>query len=112
MANLQVTPSAKLKEGTELNFRDLYLHHTSQGSNVNQVVVVNRNDYGTLAANNWDVCDGFGQNARVVARAQGLHIHAGHWHMSFTLVFEDERYVYIFSVSELAYGLIYRCVNN
>ncbi|TVU40814.1 hypothetical protein EJB05_14293, partial [Eragrostis curvula] len=89
-SNLQVTPcSALADEGTELNFRGLYLYHTFKGKSPNQVNLVS-----SLNANNWEVKDGLGPNAKVVARAQGLHIHVGPslpWHNSFSLVFEDER---------------------
>ncbi|KAG2550392.1 protein GOS9-like isoform X2 [Panicum virgatum] len=44
---------------------------------------------GELAVNNWTVFDGPGSNAKLVARAQGLHINAGDWHLSYSLVFEN-----------------------
>lgn len=76
-------------QGTEINIQGLYLYHTCLGPNVNQGTVID----GKLAANNWTVYDGPGTDAKLVARAQGLHIDAGNWHNSFSLVFENGRYV-------------------
>ncbi|KAF8776529.1 hypothetical protein HU200_003244 [Digitaria exilis] len=75
-------------QGNEINIQSLYLHHTCLGPNANQSSVVD----GKLAANNCTVFDGPGTDAKLVARAQGLHIDAGNWHNSFSLVFENGRY--------------------
>nr|CAB3462273.1 unnamed protein product [Digitaria exilis] len=74
-------------QGNEINIQGLYLHHTPLGPNANQSSVISK-----LVANNWTVYDGPGPNAKLVARAQGLHIDAGNWHNSFSLVFENGRY--------------------
>ncbi|TVU51440.1 hypothetical protein EJB05_02871 [Eragrostis curvula] len=79
-------------EGNELKFSGLYLYHTYSGPSPNQTTIVSHSGMGNLVANNWVVREGLGQNAKIVARAQGLHIYAGNWHNSFSLVFEEERY--------------------
>ena len=50
---------------------------------------------GSIIVNNGPICDGVGAGAAVVARAQGLHIHAGNWNNVFSIVFEDQRYTHI-----------------
>ncbi|CAN6343197.1 unnamed protein product [Urochloa humidicola] len=74
----------------ELSLQGLYLHHTCRGPNANQASLINPPKMGELAVNNWTVFDGPGSNAKLVARAQGLHINAGGWHLSYSLVFENE----------------------
>ncbi|KAL6650570.1 hypothetical protein ACP70R_009495 [Stipagrostis hirtigluma subsp. patula] len=95
-SNLQVTPCMSLAECNELNFQGLYMYHTySGGPKANQVTVVDnmsKGSIGTIAVNNWAIYDGPDPNAKVVAHAQGLHMHAGNWHNSFSLVFENERF--------------------
>ena len=86
---LSLSLMADTCQGNEINIQGLYLHHTCLGPNANQAAVID----GKLAANNWTVYDGPGPNAKLVARAQGLHIDAGNWHNSFSLVFENGRYV-------------------
>ncbi|CAN6334076.1 unnamed protein product [Urochloa humidicola] len=76
----------------ELSIRGLYLHHTCRGLRVNQATLFNPPMMGELAVNNWTVYDGPGPDAKLVARAQGLHINAGNWHNSFSLVFENGRF--------------------
>ncbi|CAL4898866.1 unnamed protein product [Urochloa decumbens] len=76
----------------EINLQGLYLHHTCLGPNANQASVINPPKMGELAVNNWTVYDGPGPNAKLVARAQGLHINAGNWHNSFSLVFENGKF--------------------
>ena len=90
---LQVTPSYAATQGNEFNFSGLYLYHTYKGPNANQVETIVRHQFGTLAVNNWVIRDGLSCSAEVIARAQGLHVNAGDWHNSFSLVFEDEGYV-------------------
>lgn len=94
-SNFQITPCVALVENNEINFRSLYLYHTYVGPKPNQSTIINANSatgLGSTAVNNWTVYDGLGPNATVVARAQGLHIYAGNWHNSFSLVFEVERF--------------------
>lgn len=77
-----------------ISIRGLYLHHNCRGPRVNQASLLNPPPVmGELAANNWTVYDGPGPDAKLAARAQGLHINAGNWHNSFSLVFEDGRYL-------------------
>ncbi|OQU88775.1 hypothetical protein SORBI_3002G093800 [Sorghum bicolor] len=95
MANLQVTPSAAaFAEWNELNLQGLYLYHTPLGTEANQAQVIDTAPIGIGATvvNNWAVYDGAGPDATLVARAQGLHIQAGNWVNSFSLVFENERF--------------------
>jgi hypothetical protein len=88
---LQVTPSAAPTECSELSFQGLYLFHTPLGPKANQALIIDgKGPIGATAVNNWTVCDGPGPDAKVVARAQGLHIQAGNWLNSFSLVFENE----------------------
>ncbi|XP_052139285.1 mannose/glucose-specific lectin-like [Oryza glaberrima] len=92
--NCSIVPCSALMEGKEFNFSNLYLHHTYGGPKPNQSTIINNNGstgLGMTAVNNWAVYDGFGSDAKVVAHAHGLHIYAGDWHNSFSLVFENER---------------------
>ncbi|PUZ67220.1 hypothetical protein GQ55_3G417200 [Panicum hallii var. hallii] len=76
-----------------ISIRGLYLHNNCRGPRVNQASLLNPPPVmGELAANNWTVYDGPGPDAKLVARAHGLHINAGNWHNSFRLVFEDGRF--------------------
>jgi hypothetical protein len=96
MAKLQVTPGAAFTECNELNFQGLYMYHTPLGPKANQAAILESKakiGIGATVVNNWAVYDGPGPGAKLVGRAQGLHILAGNWVNSFTLVFEDERYV-------------------
>lgn len=94
-SNFQITPCVALVENNEINFRSLYLYHTYLGPKLNQSGIVNANSatgLGATVVNNWTVYDGTDPNATLVARAQGLHINAGNWHNTFSLVFEVERF--------------------
>uniref|UniRef100_A0A0E0DGA2 Dirigent protein n=1 Tax=Oryza meridionalis TaxID=40149 RepID=A0A0E0DGA2_9ORYZ len=94
-SKLQFTPCSTPIQGNEINFSKLYLHHTPAGPRPNQSGVTSTNKetgLGSLVVNNWQVYHGIGCDAKVVAHAQGLHVYAGNWHNSFTLVFEDERF--------------------
>ncbi|KAG2640833.1 jacalin-related lectin 3-like [Panicum virgatum] len=80
-------------EYKKLNFGSLYLYHTQFGPKANQEdIIAPKNGLGRTIANNWEVYDGVGPGSKLVARAQGLHIEAGNWHNSFSLVFEDGRF--------------------
>ncbi|PWZ41898.1 Horcolin [Zea mays] len=95
MAKLQVTPGAAFTECNELNFQGLYMYHTPLGPKANQAAILESKakiGIGATVVNNWAVYDGPGPGAKLVGRAQGLHILAGNWVNSFTLVFEDERF--------------------
>ena len=81
------------REELTISMRGLYLHHNCRGPRANQATLLNPPLMGELAVNNWTVYDGPGPDAKLVARAQGLHINAGNWHNSFSLVFEDGRYL-------------------
>nr|QBL54526.1 DJ-variant B [Saccharum hybrid cultivar] len=92
---LQFTPSCAYAptQGNEFNFSGLYLYHTYVGPNSTQSQIIVKDGIGTLTVNNWVIRDGLSGSSKVIARARGLHIFAGDWHNSFSLVFEDERYV-------------------
>ncbi|CAN6213663.1 unnamed protein product [Urochloa humidicola] len=92
--NFQITPIAAPAEWNELAFKGLYMYHTPLGPNANQATIIKETGPigGETAVNNWEVYDGPGSDAKIVARAQGLHIKAGNWHNSFSLVFENERF--------------------
>ncbi|EER98288.1 hypothetical protein BDA96_02G096700 [Sorghum bicolor] len=96
MAKLQVTPAAAFTEYKELNFQGLYLHHMFWNRpKANQARIIENKaplGIGATVVNNWEVYDGPGENAKLVARAQGSHIYAGKWANSFSLVFVDERF--------------------
>ncbi|OEL16101.1 hypothetical protein BAE44_0022881 [Dichanthelium oligosanthes] len=93
--NFRLTPRAAFSRYTELNFSNLYLYHTYAGPNPTQATIITGNPstgLGTTAVNNWQIYDGLGPEAKVVARAQGLHILAGKWRCGFSIVFENERF--------------------
>ncbi|EAZ19624.1 hypothetical protein OsJ_35200 [Oryza sativa Japonica Group] len=96
-SSLQVTPCGALVEQyNELNFRNLYLHHLYLGPNPTQSVMLAADaatGLGATTVNNWPIYDGLGS---LVARARGLHVYAGDWHNSFTIVFEDQRFINIY----------------
>ncbi|RCV09206.1 hypothetical protein SETIT_2G008600v2 [Setaria italica] len=77
-------------------FFHLYLHHAHSGADQNQFEILaskRPNILGTTLVNDWLIYDKRGQGAKVVARAQGLHIQSGmkakNWRSSFSIVFED-----------------------
>lgn len=95
MANFQITQSPLPDENNEFNFSNLYLFHTHSGPNRNQFSVTSEDPatgLGQIAVNNWEIYDGVGESTTIVARAQGMHIHAGNWTNVFSIVFEDKRY--------------------
>lgn len=83
----------------------LYAYQHFQGKpDANQIVIVDSKlpeCFGILAANDWTVYDGPGPDAKLVARAQGLHIGAAmtkeNWFISFNVVFVDERFLWLAS---------------
>jgi hypothetical protein len=80
----------------------LYTYQYGQGtSKANQAAIVDPKlpkNFGVVAANDWSIYDGLADDpgAKIVARAQGLHIGSGmineNWFMCFSMVFVDERY--------------------
>ncbi|CAN6203372.1 unnamed protein product [Urochloa humidicola] len=93
-SSFQTSAAAQQLEYTELNFGGLYLHHTWSGPKANQedIITPKSGKFGRTIVNNWEVYDGLGSGSKLVARAQGMHIEAGKWHNSFSLVFEDGRF--------------------
>ena len=92
--NFQITPCSALTECNELKFH-VYLFQILSGPNQNEVFSVTTSDknlFGSFVAINWVVRDGPSLDAKIVARAQGLHAQGGQWYSTFSLVFENERY--------------------
>ncbi|KAJ1695037.1 hypothetical protein LUZ63_011735 [Rhynchospora breviuscula] len=94
----KTAPARNALPQNELYFH-LYLHHTPLGPNRDQAGIVDphlQNSFGSTVVNDWPLYDGLGSNAKVIARAQGLHIQAGmrsqSWYNSFSIVFEDARF--------------------
>jgi len=95
MANFQITSSPATVENNEYSFSNLYLFHTPLGPDRNQFGVTSSDaatGLGSIVVNNWPIYDGVGAGATLVARAQGLHIHAGNWNNVFSIVFENQRF--------------------
>ncbi|XBI05275.1 hypothetical protein VPH35_133452 [Triticum aestivum] len=94
--NFYVTAFAGVLENTEFEFSSLYLHHFVYGPSPTQSSIISANSttgWGSTEVNNWPIYDRVGTDAKLVARAQGLHIYAGNWHNMLTIVFEIERFV-------------------
>ncbi|XP_039804976.1 uncharacterized protein LOC120669265 [Panicum virgatum] len=104
LANFEAAAVAAPAEYRRFTFRDLYMRRTYRGPGANQVVVVNQsggaaagNCYGLGATvvHNWAIYDGPGPEAKLVARARGLHIDttgAGLFYNTFCLMFEHGRF--------------------
>ena len=105
LSNFEATAVAAAPlEYRRFTFRDLYMRRTYRGPGANQVVVVNQsggaaagNCYGLGATvvHNWAIYDGPGPEAKLVARARGLHIDttgAGLFYNTFCFMFEHGRY--------------------
>ena len=94
MATFEITPV--VTERSELKFSGLNMSHDiPSGPNRNQESLVSKNGLGSLVANNWVVRDGPNPNAKVIARAQGMHMNTGvnqTWQNFLCLTFEDDRY--------------------
>nr|CAB3490323.1 unnamed protein product [Digitaria exilis] len=95
MAPFTVAPlRTHMQHQHELHFH-LYLHR-----NVNNLTVASTHHggcdtFGNLVVNDWPIYDGHGHGAKVVAHAQGLHIHSSKegngTSNSFTILFQVER---------------------
>lgn len=100
--NVDIRRYSASMDTTEFSFFKLYLHHIYSGPKPNQLEIVlpsgkpGANDFGTTVVNSWEIYDGVGKGAQVVAHAQGLHIFAKTWHNSFTIVFDMERHAFFF----------------
>ncbi|KAF7046866.1 hypothetical protein CFC21_055861 [Triticum aestivum] len=87
-----------------IQHKELLLHlyayqNVQKTPDANQAVIVESKRpkcFGILAANDWAVYDGPGQNANLVAHAQGLHLGASMakecWFICFNMVFVDQRF--------------------
>ncbi|CAL5076183.1 unnamed protein product [Urochloa decumbens] len=92
-AKFKITPSVAPAEWIELVVERLYLYQTTSGPNANQAPIIeNTGPMGKTIVNNWEVYDGPGSDAKIVARAQGLHIQAGNWLCAFSLVFVNQSF--------------------
>ncbi|KAF3328603.1 jasmonate-induced protein [Carex littledalei] len=96
-STFNIAPVSALQKN-ELYFH-MYLHHTPLGSNRNQSGIVNPNlpnSFGWTVVNDWPLYDALGPNAKVIARAQGLHIQTGMSSQKYqnylSIVFEDARF--------------------
>lgn len=82
-------------ENARLNFSNLYLRRIISGPSANQLEIIrgdNSTRLGQTAVNNWALYDGVGPDAEVVAHAKGMHMNAAGWYISFTMVFQNERF--------------------
>ncbi|KAM3391815.1 hypothetical protein ACQJBY_013119 [Aegilops geniculata] len=93
MAKFQITPFPGLVENTEFNFGSLYLYNISNPPSYASIKENNATTgWGGASLVNWQIYDGDGSGANLVGHAQGMQIHAGASHQSFTLVFENGRF--------------------
>lgn len=95
-SNFRTAPCGALMEYNELIFCDLYLHHPNSDKDGEKHTIIHVNGvsgFGATAVNNWEIYDGAGYDATVVARGQGLHISAGNWHNTFSMVFDADRFM-------------------
>ncbi|EMS67500.1 hypothetical protein TRIUR3_29786 [Triticum urartu] len=91
--NFDATPFGGSVENTEFQFSRLYWHHIYSGPSPNQLDITSadaKTGWGQTTVHNWTIYDGVGPNAKLVARAQGLHLYAGTWHNTFNILFEIE----------------------
>jgi hypothetical protein len=115
LATTTTTPAAKLNPSyfqsapvsqDTIQQKEVLLHlyayqHLQGRQHGNQRVIVDPKlpqCFGTLAANDWTIYDSLadGPGAKIVARAQGLHVGAEmakeNWFICFNMVFIDERF--------------------
>ncbi|CAN6163938.1 unnamed protein product [Urochloa humidicola] len=105
LANFEAAAVAAPAEYRRFTFRDLYMRRTYCGPGANQAVVVNPSGGGGAAGHcyglgatvvhNWAIYDGPGPDAKLVARARGLHIDttgAGLFYNTFCFMFEHGRF--------------------
>ncbi|CAL4980189.1 unnamed protein product [Urochloa decumbens] len=112
LANFEVTLVAAPAAYRRFTFRDLYMRRARGKKDGNQAILVDsdglairspRNgifshrhseDMGTMVVHKWEVYDGPGPDANIVARARGLHIDTGGgvFHNTFSFVFEHGRF--------------------
>jgi len=95
-ANFEATPTSfgVFIHNTKINYGRLYLRQVISGSGTNQSDVIEPNaatGLGQTTVNNWEIYDGLGSDAKLVAYGQGMHTYAGNWQNWFTMVFETER---------------------
>ncbi|OEL35249.1 hypothetical protein BAE44_0003732 [Dichanthelium oligosanthes] len=106
LANFEVTAMATPVVYRGFTFRDLYMRRTKgkKKRGANQAVLRDSDgvpigthdgtDMGAMAVHNWEVYDGPGPDAKLVARARGLHIDTsgeGFFYNTFSFVFEHGR---------------------
>ncbi|CAL4992026.1 unnamed protein product [Urochloa decumbens] len=110
LANFEATVVAAPAAYRRFTFRDLYMRRARGKKDGNQAILVDsdglairtqhrairthhQSDMGVMAIHNWEVYDGPGPSANIVARARGLHIDTsgGFYHNTFSFVFEHGR---------------------
>ncbi|XP_078150148.1 dirigent protein 7-like [Carex rostrata] len=97
-STFNIAPVSALQKN-ELYFH-LYLHHTPLGPNKNEADIVDPklpNSFGSLSVNDWALYDELGTDAKVIARAQGLHVQTGmddsqKYQNYLSIVVEDTRF--------------------
>ncbi|KAF7004995.1 hypothetical protein CFC21_020149 [Triticum aestivum] len=90
MAKFQITPFPGLVENTDFNFGSFYLYNIFNPPSYASIKENNATSgWGGAGLVNWQIYDGDGSGAKLVGHAQGMQIHAGVKHQSFTLVFEN-----------------------
>lgn len=95
MASIVVTPMAAplSPEFNKLTFGSLYIRRTVPGSR--EISMDGKSDMGKRYFSDFPIYDGPGSDASLVARVQGVSIQAGNTYQIFTIVFENDRYVYV-----------------
>ncbi|KAF3338172.1 Dirigent protein 11 [Carex littledalei] len=95
-----IAPVPNALQRNELYFQ-LYLRRIYEGPHSIQSTIAHslhsNKSFGTTVINDWPLYDGFGLNAKLIARAQGLHTMADletrrNWYNSLTIVFEDDSF--------------------
>jgi len=95
----QSRPVTQQSEGTVFN-RKLYMHQIFDGPDYNHVNIANPGQpqmFGCTNVHDYPIYDSLDPNAKIVARAQGLHTETcldyDNWFHWSRLVFRDERFV-------------------
>ena len=98
MTNAQSVPVTPQSQATEYNFR-LCMYQDIDGENNNQVNIADPKQsmmFGYTNVHDYPIYDRLGLNAKIVARAQGLHtetnMNSDDWFHWSSIVFNDERF--------------------
>jgi hypothetical protein len=105
----QCRPVTQQSEGTVYN-RKLYMHQIFDGPDYNQVNIADLGQpqmFGCTNVHDYPIYDSLDPNAKIVARAQGLHTETcldyDNWFQWSRLVFSDERFVLRYLILILIY---------